>query len=177
MPPTGFMAFYGAYGDDRGDDHHLLRRHAALRGIGEAMDNRLQVLEMWGLMTVAMVFITLFLSVAGGAAGLAATDAGGRRGDDLHGHPGPAGDLLLAARRRRGGVPHRPGRLPVELPGAQGGRLEMAFAVERNGSAPTRHRFITWGHASGEFDGGAGDPGEHVASARHAFRVRRGAPG
>ena len=51
--------------DDR-DDHHLLR-HAAPARDRRAMDNRSQVLEMWGfwLMTVAMVFITLFLSAAG----------------------------------------------------------------------------------------------------------------
>ncbi|MDX2369029.1 MAG: nitric-oxide reductase large subunit, partial [Colwellia sp.] len=38
-----------------------------LRGIGEANCNRAQVVEMWGfwLMTVAMVFITLFLTGAG----------------------------------------------------------------------------------------------------------------
>ena len=94
--------------DDR-DDHHLLR-HAAPARIGEAMDNRSQVLEMWGfwLMTVAMVFITLFLSAAGvlqvwlqrmPADGAAMT---------FMATQDQAGDLLLAARRRRGGVPHRP---------------------------------------------------------------------
>ncbi|MGK0408340.1 MAG: nitric oxide reductase large subunit [Shewanella psychromarinicola] len=38
-----------------------------LRGIGEASSKKAQVLEMWGfwLMTVAMVFITLFLTGAG----------------------------------------------------------------------------------------------------------------
>jgi nitric oxide reductase subunit B len=38
-----------------------------LRGIGEANNNRAQVLEMWGfwLMTVSIVFITLFLTGAG----------------------------------------------------------------------------------------------------------------
>ncbi|MNN25518.1 Nitric oxide reductase subunit B [compost metagenome] len=38
-----------------------------LRGIGEAMESRSQVLEMWGfwLMTIAMVCITLFLTAAG----------------------------------------------------------------------------------------------------------------
>ena len=38
-----------------------------LRGLGEAADNKAQVMEMWGfwLMTISMVFITLFLSAAG----------------------------------------------------------------------------------------------------------------
>jgi nitric oxide reductase subunit B len=38
-----------------------------IRGIGEANCNRAQVWEMWGfwLMTVSMVFITLFLTGAG----------------------------------------------------------------------------------------------------------------
>jgi len=38
-----------------------------LRGIGEASSKKAQVIEMWGfwLMTVAMVFITLFLTGAG----------------------------------------------------------------------------------------------------------------
>ena len=38
-----------------------------LRGLGEAANNKAQVMEMWGfwLMTISMVFITLFLSAAG----------------------------------------------------------------------------------------------------------------
>ena len=59
------MAFYGAYAMIvMTIISYAMPR---LRGIGEAMDNRSQVLEMWGfwLMTVAMVFITLFLSAAG----------------------------------------------------------------------------------------------------------------
>lgn len=61
----GHMAFYGAYAMIvMTIISYAMPR---LRGIGEAMDNRSQVLEMWGfwLMTVAMVFITLFLSAAG----------------------------------------------------------------------------------------------------------------
>ena len=38
-----------------------------LRGIGEAPSNKAQVMELWGfwLMTISMVFITLFLTAAG----------------------------------------------------------------------------------------------------------------
>ncbi|OIQ46729.1 MAG: nitric-oxide reductase large subunit [Gammaproteobacteria bacterium MedPE] len=61
----GHMAFYGAYA------MIVLTMISyampKLRGIGEASTNKAQVLEMWGfwLMTVAMVFITLFLTGAG----------------------------------------------------------------------------------------------------------------
>jgi len=59
------MAFYGAYAMIV----LTIISYAMpkLRGIGEASSNKAQVLEMWGfwLMTVAMVFITLFLTGAG----------------------------------------------------------------------------------------------------------------
>jgi len=61
----GHMAFYGAYAMIV----MTIISYAMpkLRGIGEANCNRAQVIEMWGfwLMTVAMVFITLFLTGAG----------------------------------------------------------------------------------------------------------------
>ncbi|GLX76931.1 nitric oxide reductase subunit B [Thalassotalea insulae] len=61
----GHMAFYGAYAMIV----MTIISYAMpkIRGIGEAMSNRSQVWEMWGfwLMTVAMVFITLFLTGAG----------------------------------------------------------------------------------------------------------------
>ena len=61
----GHLAFYGAYALIV----MTLISYAMpkLRGIGEAPDNKAQVLEMWGfwLMTIGMVFITLFLSAAG----------------------------------------------------------------------------------------------------------------
>ncbi|RMF16648.1 MAG: nitric-oxide reductase large subunit [Gammaproteobacteria bacterium] len=51
----GHMAFYGAYA------------MPALRGRPDGNSNKAQVVEMWGfwLMTIAMVFITLFLTGAG----------------------------------------------------------------------------------------------------------------
>ncbi|GAA6170451.1 nitric-oxide reductase subunit NorB [Colwellia sp. KU-HH00111] len=61
----GHMAFYGAYAMIV----MTIMSYAMpkLRGIGEANCNKAQVVEMWGfwLMTVAMVFITLFLTGAG----------------------------------------------------------------------------------------------------------------
>ena len=61
----GHMAFYGAYAMIV----MTIISYAMpkLRGIGEANSNKAQVWEMWGfwLMTVAMVFITLFLTGAG----------------------------------------------------------------------------------------------------------------
>jgi len=61
----GHMAFYGAYVMIV----LTLISYAMpkLRGVGEASSNRAQVVEMWGfwLMTVSMVFITLFLTGAG----------------------------------------------------------------------------------------------------------------
>ena len=61
----GHMAFYGAYAMIV----MTIMSYAMpkLRGIGEANCNRAQVWEMWGfwLMTVGMVFITLFLTAAG----------------------------------------------------------------------------------------------------------------
>mgnify|MGYP000425974784 FL=1 len=61
----GHMAFYGAYAMIV----MTIMSYAMpkLRGIGEANCNKAQVIEMWGfwLMTVAMVFITLFLTGAG----------------------------------------------------------------------------------------------------------------
>ncbi|MBA56795.1 MAG: nitric-oxide reductase large subunit [Pseudomonadales bacterium] len=61
----GHMAFYGAYAMIV----LTIISYAMpkLRGIGTAMNNRAQVVEMWSfwLMTVAMVFITLFLTAAG----------------------------------------------------------------------------------------------------------------
>jgi len=61
----GHMAFYGAYAMIV----MTIISYAMpkIRGIGEAMPNNAQVREMWGfwLMTVAMVFITLFLTGAG----------------------------------------------------------------------------------------------------------------
>ena len=61
----GHMAFYGAYAMIV----LTIISYAMpkLRGIGNAMNNRAQVMEMWSfwLMTVAMVFITLFLTAAG----------------------------------------------------------------------------------------------------------------
>ncbi|WDE07885.1 cbb3-type cytochrome c oxidase subunit I [Thalassomonas viridans] len=61
----GHMAFYGAYAMIV----MTIISYAMpkLRGIGEANSNKAQVCEMWGfwLMTVAMVFITLFLTGAG----------------------------------------------------------------------------------------------------------------
>lgn len=61
----GHMAFYGAYA------MIVLTMISyampKLRGIGEASSNKAQVCEMWGfwLMTISMVFITLFLTGAG----------------------------------------------------------------------------------------------------------------
>lgn len=61
----GHMAFYGAYAMIV----LTIISYAMpkLRGIGNAMSNRAQVMEMWSfwLMTIAMVFITLFLTAAG----------------------------------------------------------------------------------------------------------------
>ncbi len=61
----GHMAFFGAYAMIV----LTIISYAMpkLRGIGAAMSNRAQVLEMWSfwLMSVAMVFITLFLTAAG----------------------------------------------------------------------------------------------------------------
>ncbi|MBK8970333.1 MAG: cbb3-type cytochrome c oxidase subunit I [Hahellaceae bacterium] len=61
----GHMAFYGAYAMIV----LTIISYAMpkLRGIGTAMNNRAQVVEMWSfwLMTVSMVFITLFLTAAG----------------------------------------------------------------------------------------------------------------
>lgn len=61
----GHLAFYGAYAMIV----MTLISYAMpkLRGLGEAADNKAQVMEMWGfwLMTISMVFITLFLSAAG----------------------------------------------------------------------------------------------------------------
>ncbi len=61
----GHMAFYGAYAMIV----MTIMSYAMpkLRGIGEANCNKAQVVEMWGfwLMTVGMVFITLFLTGAG----------------------------------------------------------------------------------------------------------------
>lgn len=61
----GHMAFYGAYAMIVMT--MISYAMPKLRGIGEASSNKAQVLEMWGfwLMTVAMVFITLFLTGAG----------------------------------------------------------------------------------------------------------------
>ncbi|MDE1461121.1 cbb3-type cytochrome c oxidase subunit I [Spartinivicinus poritis] len=61
----GHLAFYGAY------VMIVLTiisySMPKLRGIGESNSNRAQVYEMWGfwLMTLAMIFITLFLTAAG----------------------------------------------------------------------------------------------------------------
>ncbi len=61
----GHMAFYGAYAMIV----MTIISYAMpkIRGIGEANCNKAQVVEMWGfwLMTVSMVFITLFLTGAG----------------------------------------------------------------------------------------------------------------
>lgn len=61
----GHLAFYGAYAMIV----MTLISYAMpkLRNIGEAADNKAQVLEMWGfwLMTISMIFLTLFLSAAG----------------------------------------------------------------------------------------------------------------
>jgi len=61
----GHAAFYGAYAMIV----MTIISYAMpkLRGIGPAMSNRSQVMEMWSfwLMTIAMVFITLFLTAAG----------------------------------------------------------------------------------------------------------------
>ncbi|HZJ94704.1 MAG TPA: cbb3-type cytochrome c oxidase subunit I [Thiopseudomonas sp.] len=61
----GHLAFYGAYA-------MIVMTFVSyampkLRNIGEAADNKAQVLEMWGfwLMTISMIFLTLFLSAAG----------------------------------------------------------------------------------------------------------------
>ncbi len=61
----GHMAFYGAYAMIVLTIISYAMPH--LRGHGSAMNNRAQVVEMWSfwLMTVAMVFITLFLTGAG----------------------------------------------------------------------------------------------------------------
>jgi nitric oxide reductase subunit B len=61
----GHMAFYGAYAMIVMTVISYAWPH--LRGHGEANDQRSQVLEMWSfwLMTVGMVFITLFLTGAG----------------------------------------------------------------------------------------------------------------
>ena len=61
----GHMAFYGAYAMIV----MCIISYAMpkLRGIGEAPSNKAQVMELWGfwLMTISMVFITLFLTGAG----------------------------------------------------------------------------------------------------------------
>jgi len=61
----GHMAFYGAYAMIV----MTIISYAMpkLRGIGEANCNKSQVMEMWGfwLMTISMIFITLFLTGAG----------------------------------------------------------------------------------------------------------------
>jgi nitric oxide reductase subunit B len=61
----GHMAFYGAY--VMINLAIISYAMPILRGIGEANNARAQVLEMWGfwLMTVSIVFITLFLTGAG----------------------------------------------------------------------------------------------------------------
>lgn len=61
----GHMAFYGAY--VMVVLSLISYAMPKIRGIGEANCNKAQVVEMWGfwLMTVAMVFITLFLTGAG----------------------------------------------------------------------------------------------------------------
>lgn len=61
----GHMAFYGAYAMIVMT--MISYAMPKLRGIGEASSNKAQVLEMWGfwLMTISMVFITLFLTGAG----------------------------------------------------------------------------------------------------------------
>ncbi|MDH5433173.1 MAG: cbb3-type cytochrome c oxidase subunit I [Gammaproteobacteria bacterium] len=61
----GHMAFYGAYAMIVLTIISYAMPH--LRGQGNAACNRAQVVEMWSfwLMTVAMVFITLFLTAAG----------------------------------------------------------------------------------------------------------------
>ena len=61
----GHMAFFGAYAMIVLTIISYAMPH--LRGQGSAAGNRQQVLEMWSfwLMTVAMVFITLFLTAAG----------------------------------------------------------------------------------------------------------------
>ena len=61
----GHMAFYGAYAMIVMTIMSFAM--PKLRGIGEANCNKAQVVEMWGfwLMTVSMVFITLFLTGAG----------------------------------------------------------------------------------------------------------------
>src|SRR5699024_1945653 len=61
----GHLAFYGAYAMIVMT--FISYAMPKLRGLGEAPDNRAQVIEMWGfwLMTISMIFITLFLSAAG----------------------------------------------------------------------------------------------------------------
>jgi nitric oxide reductase subunit B len=61
----GHMAFYGAY--VMVNLTIISYAMPLLRGVGEAMNKRSQQLEMWGfwLMTVSIVFITLFLTAAG----------------------------------------------------------------------------------------------------------------
>ncbi len=61
----GHLAFYGAYAMIVMT--FISYAMPKLRNIGEAPDNKAQVLEMWGfwLMTISMIFITLFLSAAG----------------------------------------------------------------------------------------------------------------
>lgn len=61
----GHLAFYGAYAMIVMT--FISYAMPKLRGLGEAPDNKAQVIEMWGfwLMTISMIFITLFLSAAG----------------------------------------------------------------------------------------------------------------
>ena len=61
----GHLAFYGAYAMIVMT--FISYAMPKLRNIGEAPDNKAQVLEMWGfwLMTISMIFLTLFLSAAG----------------------------------------------------------------------------------------------------------------
>ena len=61
----GHLAFYGAYAMIVMT--FISYAMPKLRNLGEAPDNKAQVLEMWGfwLMTISMIFITLFLSAAG----------------------------------------------------------------------------------------------------------------
>jgi hypothetical protein len=106
------MAFYGAY------------VMVVLTMISYAMplirgraanSNKAQVAEMWGfwLMTVSMVFITLFLTAAGILQVWLQRVSG--QPDALHGGAGPDRAVLLAARIDRRRLPDRPGGLFVEL--------------------------------------------------------------
>jgi nitric oxide reductase subunit B len=108
----GHMAFYGAY--VMVVLTIISYAMPIMRG-REANPERAQVLEMWSfwLMTVSMVFITLFLTAAGTPASVATADH--PESATVYGGAGSTGAVLLAALDLRRGVLDRAGGLYVQL--------------------------------------------------------------